>query len=138
MVILLFPNLHTPDLPFSMCCSSTSQCRCRGPSSDRKARTGPTSDAVSIIIYVNLGKMQSFGRHDLRNVAIIKSLPVQQTVFVYLVGCWKRVNSAHATLIKKVKRVPLQVIPTVLIHMAYSGISAHGDSTSAECVGETA
>ena len=121
-----------------MCYSSTSQCKRRGPSTDREARTGPTSHEVSIIIYVNLGKVLSFGRHDLRNVAVMKSLPAQQTVFVYLVGCWKRVNSARASLIKKVKRVPLQVIPTVLIHMAYSGISARGDSTSAECVGETA
>ncbi|KZT09134.1 uncharacterized protein LAESUDRAFT_801836 [Laetiporus sulphureus 93-53] len=38
---------------------------------------------------------------DLEYVAVIASLPAQQTVFEYLVGCWKRLNSSKSALLKK-------------------------------------
>lgn len=34
---------------------------------------------------------------------MLASLPAQQTVFEYLVGCWKRLNSARAAVLKKVQ-----------------------------------
>ncbi|KAF8843284.1 hypothetical protein BDN67DRAFT_946028 [Paxillus ammoniavirescens] len=38
---------------------------------------------------------------DLDYVAVLASLPAQMTVFEYLIGCWKRVNSARTNLMKK-------------------------------------
>ncbi|KAI9573523.1 ubiquitin elongating factor core-domain-containing protein [Boletus coccyginus] len=40
--------------------------------------------------------------NDFDYVPVLASLPSQMTVFEYLVGCWKRLNSARANLIKKV------------------------------------
>ena len=34
---------------------------------------------------------------------MLVSLPPQQTIFEYLVGCWKRLNVVRSTAIKKVK-----------------------------------
>lgn len=42
------------------------------------------------------------GRDDLEYLAVIASLPPQQTVFEYLVGCWKRLNASRSALLKKV------------------------------------
>jgi ubiquitin conjugation factor E4 B len=78
-----------------------------------------------------------FFRDDLEYVAVIASLPAQQTVFEYLVGCWKRLNSARGTLIKKVKYIlPDYDLNTMLTHTVDLGISACGNSTSARCTGE--
>ena len=41
-------------------------------------------------------------RDDLDYVPVLASLPADQTVFEYLVGCWKRHNSAKAALSIKV------------------------------------
>ncbi|KAK1229888.1 Ubiquitin conjugation factor E4 [Marasmius sp. AFHP31] len=38
---------------------------------------------------------------DLEFLPVLASLPAQQTIFEYLVGCWKRINSARSALIKK-------------------------------------
>ncbi|KAI8994147.1 ubiquitin conjugation factor E4 [Trametes punicea] len=38
---------------------------------------------------------------DLDFLPVLASLPPQQTVFEYLVGCWKRLNAARSTLLKK-------------------------------------
>ncbi|KAJ6508731.1 ubiquitin elongating factor core-domain-containing protein [Mycena sanguinolenta] len=38
---------------------------------------------------------------DLDFLPVLASLPPQQTTFEYLVGCWKRVNSARSALMKK-------------------------------------
>lgn len=41
-------------------------------------------------------------RDDLEFLPVLASLPHKQTVFEYLVGCWKRHNNARTALIKKV------------------------------------
>ncbi|OBZ71580.1 Ubiquitin conjugation factor E4 [Grifola frondosa] len=38
---------------------------------------------------------------DLEFLPVLASLPPQQTVFEYLVGCWKRLNASRAGLLKK-------------------------------------
>ncbi|PPQ70029.1 hypothetical protein CVT26_013317, partial [Gymnopilus dilepis] len=38
---------------------------------------------------------------DLEYLPVLVSLPPQQTVFEYLVGCWKRLNSAKSAVMKK-------------------------------------
>ncbi|KAJ7044177.1 ubiquitin conjugation factor E4 [Mycena alexandri] len=38
---------------------------------------------------------------DLEFLPVLASLPPQQTTFEYLVGCWKRLNSARSSLVKK-------------------------------------
>ncbi|KAF9267408.1 ubiquitin conjugation factor E4 [Marasmius fiardii PR-910] len=38
---------------------------------------------------------------DLEFLPVLASLPAQQTIFEYLVGCWKRINSARSTLVKR-------------------------------------
>ena len=42
-------------------------------------------------------------RDELDYLPVLVSLPPQQTIFEYLVGCWKRLNAVRSTLIKKVK-----------------------------------
>ncbi|KAH7885208.1 ubiquitin elongating factor core-domain-containing protein [Phlebopus sp. FC_14] len=39
---------------------------------------------------------------DLEYLAVLASLPSEMTVFEYLVGCWKRLNSARTSLLKKI------------------------------------
>jgi len=41
-------------------------------------------------------------RDELDYLPVLVSLPPQQTVFEYLVGCWKRLNAARSTVMKKV------------------------------------
>ena len=41
-------------------------------------------------------------RDDLEFLSVLASLPAEQTVFEYLVGCWKRGNKARSELLKKV------------------------------------
>lgn len=41
---------------------------------------------------------------DLEYMPVLASLPPKQTVFEYLVGCWKRLNSAKTVLVKKVRQ----------------------------------
>ncbi|KAF7965550.1 hypothetical protein HWV62_42882, partial [Athelia sp. TMB] len=38
---------------------------------------------------------------DLDYVSVLASLPAQQTVFEYLIGCWKRLNTARSAVLKK-------------------------------------
>ena len=40
---------------------------------------------------------------ELDYLPVLVSLPPQQTIFEYLVGCWKRLNVVRSTVIKKVK-----------------------------------
>ena len=42
-------------------------------------------------------------RDELDYLPVLVSLPPQQTIFEYLVGCWKRLNVVRSTMIKKVK-----------------------------------
>ena len=53
---------------------------------------------------------------------VLVSLPPQQTIFEYLVGCWKRLNAVRSTVIKKVKG--FEEATNGLIHMfsPYLGI----------------
>lgn len=41
-------------------------------------------------------------RDDLEYLSVLASLPAEQTVFEYLVGCWKRGNKARSELLKGV------------------------------------
>ena len=41
-------------------------------------------------------------RDELDYLPVLVSLPPQQTIFEYLVGCWKRLNVVRSTVIKKV------------------------------------
>lgn len=41
---------------------------------------------------------------------VLASLPANQTIFEYLVGCWKRLNASRSALIKK---VCLDSVPTL-------------------------
>lgn len=38
---------------------------------------------------------------DLEYLPVLASLPPQQTIFEFLVGCWKRINSTRSTILKK-------------------------------------
>jgi hypothetical protein len=40
-------------------------------------------------------------RDDLEYLPVIASLPADQTVFEYLIGCWKRVNTASSAIAKR-------------------------------------
>jgi len=40
---------------------------------------------------------------ELDYLPVLVSLPPSQTVFEYLVGCWKRINAARSAIIKKVR-----------------------------------
>lgn len=46
--------------------------------------------------------MLSICRDDLEYLSTLASLPAEQTIFEYLVGCWKRGNKARSELLKKV------------------------------------
>lgn len=41
-------------------------------------------------------------RDELDYLPVLVSLPPQQTIFEYLVGCWKRLNAVRSTVVKKV------------------------------------
>ena len=42
-------------------------------------------------------------RDDLEYLSVLASLPAEQTIFEYLVGCWKRGNKTRSELLKKVR-----------------------------------
>jgi hypothetical protein len=85
-----------------------------------------------MIIHFSGDIMLKFISDDLEYVAVIASLPSQQTVFEYLVGCWKRLNSERAALLKKVRKGSLKMTPRLfLIITVYLGISTHGDPAGA-------
>ena len=46
--------------------------------------------------------MLSVCRDDLEYLSVLASLPAEQTIFEYLVGCWKRGNKTRSELLKKV------------------------------------
>ena len=56
-------------------------------------RTGPPS----------LVAMLSICRDNLEYLPVLASLPAEQTIFEYLVGCWKRGNKARSELLRKVR-----------------------------------
>ncbi|KAG9315705.1 ubiquitin elongating factor core-domain-containing protein [Chiua virens] len=65
---------------------------------------------------------------DLDYVAVLASLPSQMTVFEYLVGCWKRLNSAKTNLVKKNPVNELQQASTILekirdLVISYAGLT---------------
>jgi len=85
-----------------------------------------------MIIHFSGDIMLKFVSDDLEYVAVIASLPSQQTVFEYLVGCWKRLNSERATLLKKVRVDSYKMTTRLfLIIMVYLGISTHRDPAGA-------
>jgi ubiquitin conjugation factor E4 B len=54
-------------------------------------------------------------RDELDYLPVLVSLPPQQTVFEYLVGCWKRLNSARSAVMKKVTDNSLVPLMPLLI-----------------------
>lgn len=58
-------------------------------------------------------------RDDLDYLPVLASLPPEQTVFEYLVGCWKRLNVAKTALIRRVSGYSDRV------HFCIDEISAH-------------
>ena len=66
---------------------------------------------------------------DLDFLPVLASLPPQQTVFEYLVKCWRRLNSARSALLKKVcLDRDLSLIPQhSMTHSVVAGISPDGD-----------
>jgi len=42
---------------------------------------------------------------DLDYLPVLASLPANETVFEYLVGCWERLNSRRSALIQKVNAI---------------------------------
>ncbi|KAG1822730.1 ubiquitin elongating factor core-domain-containing protein [Suillus subaureus] len=59
-----------------------------------------TSDIVDRLLITRLELDAQAMSDDLEYVSVLASLP-PQSVFEYLVGCWKRINTAKSTLLKK-------------------------------------
>jgi len=53
--------------------------------------------------------MLSVRRDDFEYLSVIASLPAEQTIFEYLVGCWKRGNKVRSDLLKKVSDGPVDL-----------------------------
>jgi hypothetical protein len=47
--------------------------------------------------------VDSTASDELDYLPVLVSLPPSQTIFEYLIGCWKRINAARSALIKKVR-----------------------------------
>lgn len=63
-------------------------------------------------------------RDELDYLPVLVSLPPQQTVFEYLVGCWKRLNTARSAVMKKVIDISL-VLMCLFIYLFFNiGIRA--------------
>lgn len=78
-------------------------------------------------------------RDDLEYVAVIASLPPQQTVFEYLVGCWKRLNSSRSALLKRVNHLPSESSSHNFAHeLVVLGVHSCRDSASDGGFGEIA
>ncbi|KAJ6585038.1 ubiquitin elongating factor core-domain-containing protein [Mycena capillaripes] len=58
-------------------------------------------DIIDRLLIARLELDPSNMTDDLDFLPVLASLPAQQTTFEYLVGCWKRLNSARAALMKK-------------------------------------
>ena len=69
---------------------------------DRTARSRFPSDVVRTGP-PSLVAMLSICRDDLEYLPVLASLPAEQTIFEYLVGCWKRGNKARSELLRKVR-----------------------------------
>lgn len=50
-------------------------------------------------------------RDDLDFLPVLASLPSQQTVLEYLIGCWKRLNTAKSVLLRKVIAFLYSAVP---------------------------
>ncbi|CAK5270237.1 unnamed protein product [Mycena citricolor] len=59
-------------------------------------------DIIDRLLIARLELDPSSMSDDLDYLPVLASLPAQQTTFEYLVGCWKRLNTARSTLMKKV------------------------------------
>lgn len=57
------------------------------------------------IRHISFNETEGKNRDDLEYVSVLASLPAGQTVFEYLIGCWKRINSAKSALSKKVRDI---------------------------------
>lgn len=71
-------------------------------------------------------------RDDLDYLPVLASLPPQQTVFEYLVGCWKRLNSSRLALTKKVNLDHLHHLAENMkrLQLVRTGISTDGNAAS--------
>ena len=67
------------------------------------ARLDINPETMSCVLYrLSQSLSNSHYSDDLEYLPALATLPSQQTVFEYLVGCWKRQNAIRATLSKKV------------------------------------
>ncbi|EMD39878.1 hypothetical protein CERSUDRAFT_63413 [Gelatoporia subvermispora B] len=69
------------------------------PSAARPIRL--TADIADRLLISRLELDSQAMSDDLEYVSVLASLPAGQTVFEYLIGCWKRINSAKSALSKK-------------------------------------
>ncbi|CDO71427.1 hypothetical protein BN946_scf184909.g21 [Trametes cinnabarina] len=74
-----------------------------------EARLELDSQSMSYVLpfFHNCSRAKEVSSDDLEFLPVLASLPPQQTVFEYLVDCWKRLNAARSTLLKK-NYVPLE------------------------------
>lgn len=56
---------------------------------------------------------------DLGYLPVLASLPPQQSVFEYLVGCWKRLNIARSAVMKKVGSWPFRGFQKLILRQSY-------------------
>lgn len=68
---------------------------------DRTARNRLPSYVVRVESSLFVVRLSVY-RDDLEYLSVLASLPAEQTVFEYLVGCWKRGNKIRSELLKKV------------------------------------
>ncbi|EEB99325.1 hypothetical protein MPER_01016, partial [Moniliophthora perniciosa FA553] len=60
-----------------------------------------TEDSIDRLLIARLEVDPQNMSDDLEFLPVLASLPPQQTIFEYLVGCWKRINSSRSALLKK-------------------------------------
>ncbi|ESK87147.1 ubiquitin fusion degradation protein [Moniliophthora roreri MCA 2997] len=60
-----------------------------------------TEDSIDRLLIARLEIDPQNMSDDLEFLPVLASLPPQQTIFEYLVGCWKRINSSRGALLKK-------------------------------------
>lgn len=80
----------------------TYHCRYLGSTANNEARTESAIYDVSLSDKCVLQDTEGSRSDDLEFLPVLASLPPQQTVFEYLVGCWKRLNQARSALNKRV------------------------------------
>ena len=63
-----------------------------------------STDIVDRLLIARLELDPQSMTDDLDYLPVLTSLPPEQTIFEYLVGCWMRQNQIRSALLKKVRR----------------------------------